>query len=165
MNIDGTSNPCVVFRVGCRQSSIKRHTLNPSFESDYQHDELSVVVMDSDPSRPTTPSGACILAGAQDGELQEVRRPVDRLAVPIGVTPTCAACLAKEAEELRVAKMQMRREIKMSPFLWFQVFIMLLGLTVFKRQPPRMQNECNRDEYIDELRELYFTILRLHIQQ
>ncbi|KAG1688626.1 hypothetical protein DVH05_003551 [Phytophthora capsici] len=56
---------------------------------------------------------------------------VDRLAVPVGVTPTCAACLAKEAEELRVAKMQMRREIKMSPFLWFQVFIMLLGLTVF----------------------------------
>jgi hypothetical protein len=57
--------------------------------------------------------------------------PVERLAVPVGVTPTCAACLAKEAEELRVAKMEMRREIKMSPFLWFQVFMMLLGLTVF----------------------------------
>ncbi|KAF1792454.1 hypothetical protein GQ600_4541 [Phytophthora cactorum] len=48
--------------------------------------------------------------------------PVDRLSVPVGVTPTCVACLAKETEELR---------IKMSPFLWFQVFIMLLGLTVF----------------------------------
>ncbi|EEY61879.1 uncharacterized protein PITG_13839 [Phytophthora infestans T30-4] len=57
--------------------------------------------------------------------------PVNRLSVPVVATPTCAACLAKEAEELRVAKMQMRREIKMSPFLWFQVFIMLLGLTVF----------------------------------
>ncbi|CAH0481800.1 unnamed protein product [Peronospora belbahrii] len=58
--------------------------------------------------------------------------PVDRLSVAVGVvTPTCATCLDKEAEKLRVAKMEMRREIKMSPFLWFQVFIMLLGLTVF----------------------------------
>ena len=57
--------------------------------------------------------------------------PVDRLSVPVEVTPTCTACLAKEVEEMRAAKMAMRREIKMSPFLWFQVFIVLLGLTVF----------------------------------
>ncbi|RQM13281.1 hypothetical protein KXD40_003323 [Peronospora effusa] len=57
--------------------------------------------------------------------------PVDRLSVPVKGTPTCTACLAKEAEEMHTAKMEMRREIKMSPFLWFQVFIVFLGLTVF----------------------------------
>jgi hypothetical protein len=56
---------------------------------------------------------------------------VDRLAVPVGVFPTCVACLTKEAEELRAAKIKMRKTIKMSPFLWFQVLMMLLGLTVF----------------------------------
>ncbi|RLN94149.1 hypothetical protein BBJ28_00023287, partial [Nothophytophthora sp. Chile5] len=57
--------------------------------------------------------------------------PVDRLLVYGGATPTCADCLAKEQEELRVAKADMRREMKMSPFLWFQVFVMCLGLAVF----------------------------------
>ncbi|CAI5730911.1 unnamed protein product [Peronospora destructor] len=59
--------------------------------------------------------------------------PVDRRSVPVNVnvTPTCTACLAKDVEEMCAAKMEMRRKIKMSPFLWFQVFVMLLGLTVF----------------------------------
>ncbi|KAG7376030.1 Extended synaptotagmin-1 [Phytophthora pseudosyringae] len=58
MDMSCTSDPYVVFSVGCRskQSSVKRHSLNPvhppeSFEllaGDYELDELSVVVMDSD---------------------------------------------------------------------------------------------------------------------
>ncbi|CEG48002.1 uncharacterized protein PHALS_05484 [Plasmopara halstedii] len=57
--------------------------------------------------------------------------PVDRLVVPIGFNPTCSPCLAKETEELNLAKMKLRRDVRMSPFLWFRLFIILLGLTVF----------------------------------
>ncbi|KAG3153199.1 hypothetical protein PI126_g10182 [Phytophthora idaei] len=58
MDVNRTLDPYVVFSVGCRtkQSTVKRHTFNPiwdppeSFEllvADYQHDEMSVLVMDS----------------------------------------------------------------------------------------------------------------------
>ncbi|KAF4315815.1 hypothetical protein BBO99_00009121 [Phytophthora kernoviae] len=57
--------------------------------------------------------------------------PVDRTQVPLGAQPKCVECITKEAKELAVAKAEMRREIKMSPFLWFQCFIILFGLTVF----------------------------------
>ncbi|TDH67061.1 hypothetical protein CCR75_007895 [Bremia lactucae] len=56
---------------------------------------------------------------------------VDRLAVPMGIMPTCVACLAKESQELYIPQVDVQRKIAMSPFLWFQIFIMLLGLTVF----------------------------------
>uniref|UniRef100_M4C0X7 DksA C4-type domain-containing protein n=1 Tax=Hyaloperonospora arabidopsidis (strain Emoy2) TaxID=559515 RepID=M4C0X7_HYAAE len=57
--------------------------------------------------------------------------PVDRLSLSLEVTPTCAACIIKEKNELRVATKEMRHAFKMSPFLYFQVFIILLGLAVF----------------------------------
>ena len=56
---------------------------------------------------------------------------VDRLSLPLDATPTCAACITKEAKELHANKMEMRTQCQMSPFLWFQVFIILLGLAVF----------------------------------
>jgi hypothetical protein len=40
----------------------------------------------------------------------------------------CAECKAKESEE---HQREMREAMRMSPFMWFQLFVMLLGLTVF----------------------------------
>uniref|UniRef100_A0AAV1UBU6 Uncharacterized protein n=1 Tax=Peronospora matthiolae TaxID=2874970 RepID=A0AAV1UBU6_9STRA len=57
--------------------------------------------------------------------------PVDRLTLPLEVALTCAACKINENNELRMARKEMRHASKMSPFLYFQVFIILLGLAVF----------------------------------
>lgn len=42
--------------------------------------------------------------------------------------PMCADCKAKEAAE---HQREMAEAMRMSPFMWFQLFVMLLGMTVF----------------------------------
>lgn len=54
---------------------------------------------------------------------------IDRLSFrPSAKEPVCAECRAKEAAEHR---QEMQEAMRMSPFMWFQLFVMLLGLTVF----------------------------------
>lgn len=52
--------------------------------------------------------------------------------IPVGIRgPICSKCLATEMEHYKMDKLQMQQGNKMTPFLWFQTFMCVLGLSVF----------------------------------
>ncbi|KAF1331169.1 hypothetical protein FI667_g4413, partial [Globisporangium splendens] len=58
--------------------------------------------------------------------------PIDlKNARAVGSVPKCDKCLEQELEERKAAIAQMQKDMRMTPFLWFQLFVCLAGLLTF----------------------------------
>lgn len=72
------------------------------------------------------------LAPIDDTICKKCDGPIDtKNARSVGSEPKCEKCLGLELEERKVMIAQMEKDMKMTPFLWFQLFVMCMGILTF----------------------------------